>query len=58
VSYPNDPALQAEVVRQMRAGEPVVLTPMFRAGMRDTESMAAAEIPVERIRGPVLLISG
>lgn len=57
VSYPIDPALQAEIVRQMRAGEPVVLTPMFRAAMKDSEAMAAAEIPVERIRGPVLLIS-
>jgi dienelactone hydrolase len=54
---PLDPALQAELVRKMRAGEPIELAPMFRAGMKQAEAMAAAEIPVERIRGPVLLIS-
>ncbi len=57
VSLPVDPELQAEIVRKMRAGEPIVLTPMFRAAMKHGEAMAAAEIPVERIRGPVLLIS-
>lgn len=57
VSLPIDPALQGEIVRRMRAGEPIELTPMFRAAMQHGEALAAAEIPVERIRGPVLLIS-
>lgn len=57
VSLPVDPEMQGEIVRKMRAGEPIVLTPMFRAAMKHTEAMAAAEIPVERIRGPVLLVS-
>ena len=37
---------------------PVRLTPGFLAGLEDREAVAAAEIPVERINGPVLLISG
>jgi len=37
---------------------PVTLTPGFLAALADTERVAAAEIPVERINGPVLLISG
>jgi dienelactone hydrolase len=57
VSLPVDPAIQGEMLRKMRAGEPIELTPLFRAAMKNSEAMAAAEIPVERIRGPVLLIS-
>ena len=37
---------------------PVTLTPGFFAGLDDAEAVAAAEIPVERINGPVLLVSG
>ncbi|HEV8393914.1 MAG TPA: acyl-CoA thioester hydrolase/BAAT C-terminal domain-containing protein [Vicinamibacterales bacterium] len=37
---------------------PVSLTPGFLAALDDTAAVAAAEIPVERINGPVLLISG
>jgi dienelactone hydrolase len=32
--------------------------PAFRAGLADVQAARAARIPVERIRGPVLLISG
>jgi dienelactone hydrolase len=39
-------------------GEPIPLTPRFLRGLEDTEAAARAEIPVERINGPVLLISG
>jgi pimeloyl-ACP methyl ester carboxylesterase len=37
---------------------PVRFTPAFVEALSDRVSMAAAEIPVERIHGPVLLISG
>jgi dienelactone hydrolase len=37
---------------------PVRLTPGFLAALEHTATVAAAEIPVERINGPVLLISG
>ncbi|HLZ27955.1 MAG TPA: acyl-CoA thioester hydrolase/BAAT C-terminal domain-containing protein [Chloroflexota bacterium] len=39
-------------------GEPIPLTPRFLRGLEDAEAAARAEIPVERINGPVLLISG
>ena len=37
---------------------PIRLTPGFVAGLSDSAATSAAEIPVERINGPVLLISG
>jgi len=39
-------------------GQPIPLTPRFLRGLEDAEAAARAEIPVERINGPVLLISG
>ncbi|MSQ37243.1 MAG: hypothetical protein EXR61_02875 [Chloroflexi bacterium] len=40
------------------SGEPFALTPGFIAGLSDEAAVGRALIPVERIRGPVLLISG
>jgi dienelactone hydrolase len=37
---------------------PIRFTPGFVAALSDTTTVSAAEIPVERINGPVLLISG
>jgi dienelactone hydrolase len=37
---------------------PVRLTPGFLAGLTDEATVTAAEIPAERINGPILLISG
>ncbi|MBV9322667.1 MAG: acyl-CoA thioesterase/BAAT N-terminal domain-containing protein [Chloroflexi bacterium] len=39
-------------------GEPIPLTPRFLRNLEDQEAAERAEIPVERINGPVLLISG
>ncbi len=39
-------------------GEPIALTPRFLRFLEDEEAAERAEIPVERINGPVLLISG
>jgi dienelactone hydrolase len=39
-------------------GEAVRLTPYFERNMEDAEAVARVEIPVERINGPLLLISG
>jgi len=39
-------------------GEPVRLTDRFLRSMEDTEAVERVEIPVERINGPVLMISG
>lgn len=41
-----------------RAGEPFAITPFFRAQVMYATNRAEAEIPVERINGPVLLLSG
>ena len=38
--------------------EPLALTPIFLRALEDRAAVEAAEIPVERINGPVLLISG
>jgi dienelactone hydrolase len=38
--------------------KPIRLTPGFVASLSDAATVSAAEIPVERINGPVLLISG
>jgi dienelactone hydrolase len=48
------PALRARVA----AGEPIPLRMAFEPALARTELLAAATIPVERINGPVLLISG
>jgi len=47
-----------ELVAQVAAGEPVALKSVFEPGLLLTDLLAAATIPVERIRGAVLLISG
>ncbi len=39
-------------------GQPIPLTARFLHGLQDEEAAAQVEIPVERINGPVLLISG
>ncbi|WP_321960658.1 acyl-CoA thioesterase/bile acid-CoA:amino acid N-acyltransferase family protein [Paraburkholderia sp. J7] len=39
-------------------GEPVRQAPAFESALGDAEAVARARIPVERIAGPVLLISG
>jgi dienelactone hydrolase len=36
---------------------PVMFRNLFRAGLRNSRAIAAAEIPAERIRGPILLVS-
>jgi dienelactone hydrolase len=37
---------------------PVIFRNLFRAGLRDRDAIARAAIPVEKIRGPVMLVSG
>ena len=37
---------------------PVAMTPVFKSSLRDAQAVARAMIPVERINGPVLMISG
>jgi dienelactone hydrolase len=51
-------AVTAELAAAVAAGEPVALRLAFEAGMRSAGGIPAATIPVEKINGPVLLISG
>jgi len=46
-----------ELADQIGNHEPVELALAYRAGLADAEAVAAASIPVERINGPVLLLS-
>jgi dienelactone hydrolase len=46
-----------ELTAQVETGRPVELALAFRDGFADEEAVKAATIPVERIRGGVLLIS-
>ena len=39
-------------------GSPTAFRPFFEAMLRDHDMIHAAEIPVERVRGPILMISG
>ena len=47
-----------EFEQKVRAGMPIRLTPYFLKGMEDEIAVEKATIPVEKINGPVLLISG
>src|SRR5262249_39596366 len=38
--------------------EPIALRPMFEAALDHWDAVSAAEIPVEQVHGPVLLVSG
>jgi dienelactone hydrolase len=40
------------------ARRPVLFRNLFRAGLRNREAIARAAIPVEKIHGPVMLVSG
>jgi dienelactone hydrolase len=42
----------------LQPGRPVAYTPFYRSQLRDARAVERASIPVEKIRGPVQLISG
>lgn len=43
---------------EMTPGQPVVWAPAYLEHLKDAEAVERATIPVEKIRGPVLLVSG
>lgn len=49
---------RAELAAQVFAQDPVRLAPIFDDALDDHDAVRAAEIPVERVDGSVLLISG
>jgi len=50
-------ARQAKERAMIQAGEPLALTPKFRLAVEKATNVQAATIPVEKTRGPILLIS-
>jgi dienelactone hydrolase len=48
----------ARYVWDKLAGNPIPTTPLFLENLADSAGVASAEIPVENIQGPVLLLSG
>jgi dienelactone hydrolase len=58
LSVPVPEDVRAGIQRSREAGEPIVYTPSFLSQLADTAAVERATIPVEKIRGPILLISG
>jgi dienelactone hydrolase len=54
---PAEPALASSLTGLSRTGPPVRQAALYQFRLADTAAVARATIPVERIRGPVLLIS-
>lgn len=54
----NDQADWSAFHQRPKSGESVRQEPAFHTPMRNPDAVAAARIPVEQIRGPVMLISG
>jgi dienelactone hydrolase len=50
--------VRAEIQRSREAGTPIVYTPSFLSQLADTAAAERATIPVEKINGSILLISG
>jgi dienelactone hydrolase len=42
----------------IQAGGPLALRPMFEPALENKDAVHAAEIPVERTKGPILMVSG
>ena len=58
VPVPSMPPESEDVELNIADGDPIPLTPYFLKSMESRDSLAHARIPVERIAGPVLMISG
>jgi BAAT / Acyl-CoA thioester hydrolase C terminal len=48
----HDPEPKAEL------GNPIAYTPLYRSFLRDAQAVERAILPVEKRRGPILLVSG
>jgi len=55
---PYDSAAGMELGRQFAMQQPVALEPLYTASLGNAQAVQAAAIAVEKIKGPVLLISG
>jgi dienelactone hydrolase len=57
-SEPEIQALRKEIEDEIKAGKPAALTRGFRLRVAKALNLEESTIPVEKIRGPILLISG
>lgn len=58
LSASGDAQIMADIQKKISAGEAVRFTPWFESVVRDRDSIREAEIAVEKINGPIMLISG
>ena len=58
ISKMPDKQILTDIEKDMAAGKAVSFTPMFESLIQDHDLISDTEIPVEKINGPVLLISG
>jgi len=56
--YLQENNASAEPPPVAEAGRPVAFTPFYLSHLRDTRAVERATIPVEKTRGPILLVSG
>ena len=50
--------IMAEIQKKIAVGEAVSFTPMFKSIIKNRNALRDTEIPIEKINGPILLISG
>ena len=58
ISQTGDMQVMAEIQKKIAAGDAVSFTPWFNSVIQNRDALRDTEIPVEKINGPVLLISG
>ena len=56
--YLQEDNAEADALPVAEPGRPVAYTPFYLGCLRDTRAVERATIPVERTRGPILLVSG
>jgi pimeloyl-ACP methyl ester carboxylesterase len=56
--YLQENNASAEPLPVAESGRPVAFTPFYLSHLRDTLAVERATIPVEKTRGPILLVSG
>jgi len=58
ISVAGDMHILADIQQKAASGEAVNFTPWFESVIEDRDALRDTEIPVEKINGPILLISG
>jgi dienelactone hydrolase len=58
ISVTGDMQILAEIKKKVASGKAVNFTPWFESVINNRDALRDTEIPVEKINGPILLISG